>query len=440
MKINLKRGNEYSKLVCFGEENNLWIDKACAFFLAIAPILQHYKGIVEDAGITILVIFFPWILFRLLYKVLRHYTFRLSEVNIVIGLLFFILYRAFIHGISLFNLVYNVIMIFYFLAAATGNINIKYYIKTSANVAALACFSIILQYICHYILRFHLQLVPTSLLLPEADQWILGAQTGLAGITGRIGTLYRPSAFFLEPSHMFLYTFPHIFFTLFSSDLNKNKIKRAILLSLGLIFTTSGMGVLTVGGAWGAYFALTSGKANNFHLKNIFRAKNFLTVIILLVAVIVLTVSVPFIRQSVMRFLDSSDGGAIAGRTRLANDLLGTLTGTQLLFGVTNTLEGIEFNMSGFAATLYKFGLIGVLLSYSTYVIGLIKLKRQYFWISLLIIIVSFFSAQTHGTFYMMYYVFIILEGNYALKYEVGVNRTKSQNGVYRGEFQMRRL
>lgn len=416
MKIVLRRNLEYSRLLSFGKENNLLPDKICAFLLAVTPLLQFFNGIVEDAGITIFVLMFPWIILRLVNKLIRSKAPKMSEIGIVAGLIIFFMYRTFIHGFNITNLIYNLVMVGYFIAAATGCINIKHYIRASAGIASLACVLIILQYFCFYILGFHLQLVPTSLLLPEAEQWVLGAKTGLAGITGQIGDLYRPSAFFLEPSHMFLYIFPHIFIVLFSPDINKKRIKMAVLFSVGLLFTTSGMGIVTLACAWGVHFALTSGKANRLHLKNLLKAKNFTILLVLLISAVVLFATVPFVRDSVMRFLDRSNRGAIAGRTRLANDLISKLRGSKLLFGVTNTLEGIDFNMSGFAATMYKFGIVGVVLSYSAYIIGVIKLKKHYFWISILIVVVSFFSAQTHGTFYMMYYVFIILEGNNYLK------------------------
>ncbi len=414
MTIAFKKHDEYGKLLYLGEENRQLPDKLGAFFLALSPILQHYKGAFEDAGITVLVLFLPWLALRVVHRLRWRSQFRTPQINIIIGLLFFLGYRSFVHGVSVFNLIYNLVMMAYFIGAALGCVNVKAYIKTAANVAAVACGLIIIQYFCYYLLGFHLQLVPTSLLLPEAHQWVLGAQTGLAGITGVIGHLYRPSAFFLEPSHMFLYTFPHLFIVLFAPNINRPRIQRAVLYSVGLLFSTSGMGIATVLGAWVAYFALTSGKANNLTLKSLLKAKNFSILLVLLLVAVILFSTVPMLRESVMRVLDDSNSGAIAGRTRRANVLIRTLSGTSLLFGVTNTLEGIEFNMPGALATLYKFGIIGVALSYWAYLIGVFRLKQQYFWISLLIVITSFFSAQTHGTFYMMYYVYIILEGNYA--------------------------
>lgn len=402
---------KYSELLSFGKENDLVVDWICAALLALCPILQHYKGLFVDASTTILVLIFPWLLFRFLFKSTR---INLSALYIVLPLIVLNIYKSVIHEISLMYLAYGLAMAFYYAMAALGHINMKCVIRVASCIAMVASILIIIQYICFYIFGFHLQLVATSQLLPRAEQWILGAQTGLAGITGKLRTsFYRPSAFFLEPSHMFLYIFPHIFIMLFSKNISKWKIQRAVLLSVGLVLSTSGMGVLAVAGAWGAYFAFSNGKENRMQLKSMLRAKNLIMVIFLIIIIVALVLYVPFIHRTVMRFLNMSERGAIAGRTSAAWELIRSLRGMDLLVGVTRT-SNISFNMPGFADTLYRYGILGVVMSYSVYVTGLIKLKYQYAWISFLIIITSFFSAHTHGTFYMLYYVFIILEGNYS--------------------------
>ena len=126
---------------------------------------------------------------------------------------------------------------------------------------------------------------------------------------------------------------------------------------------------------------------------------------------------VPTLWQSVERILS---GDAISGRVTRSSDLLKTLGGGDLLVGVTNTLEGIEFNMSGFAATLYKFGIVGIILSYMFYVYCALRLEAPYNWIGRVILVVSFFSAHTHGTLFMLYYVMILLRGYEALQSRKG--------------------
>lgn len=402
--------DEYARLLHYGEENSQFLDIACASLLALCPILQYYVGIFEDAGITILIAVMPWIALRLLYKVVNNWI-PLRNLLPVVGFLLFFVYRCVIHGILVKEILFNAALLVLFLAAVYGCVNVKQFITASSYVASAACVLVFIQTLSYYLLHRHIQLAPTALFTAEADPWILQAKTGVIGVTQRVGKLYRPSAFFMEPSHMFLYTFPHLYLMLLSPDLNRARIRRALLYTLGIVLCTSGMGVVISAGAWALYYSMSSGKKNRLHLHNLLKPRNFLLAFLFVIFSFAVAVTVPFVRESILRFLDFSDSGAIAGRTRLASNLLESLRGTQLLFGVTNTVAGLSFNMSGFAATLYKYGIVGVLLSYWTYLYGVFRLKGSYFWISLIIVGVSFFSAQTHGVFYMIYYTFFIFAG-----------------------------
>ena len=412
--IGIKRciaTEEFSRLLSFGEDKNLFLDKLCAFFLALSPILQHYRGPFEDAGHSILIFFFPFVLLRLLY---RMRSFKLADLGLVAVLIVFNLYRVVDHGPSLFKFGQRMLIVIYYMALALGCINVKYLIKSAYYVAIAASICIIIQYVCFYAFGFHLQLVPTSLLLPRAGQWVLGAKTGLAGITGRLRNFYRPSAFFLEPSHMFLYLFPHLFIMLLSENTNSWRIRRALLFTLALLLSTSGMGIGVAASAWALYLGLSNGKENIIRLRYIFKPENVMILMIFLVLLTGLYLTVPILTQSVDRIISSNTVriDAISGRTARSMELIKSLTGTKLLFGVADSTAGIKFNMPGFMGTIYRYGLIGIVLSYEFYVRSLFKLKAEYLWISLVIIIVSFFSAHTHGTFYMLYYVIILLEGH----------------------------
>lgn len=197
--------------------------------------------------------------------------------------------------------------------------------------------------------------------------------------------------------------------------------KIAILLTVGLFLTTSGMGIGVSCFAWVLYLGFNSGKLNNIKLKNVFRIKNLIMLITFCVVFIVLCFTVPFFRDSIVRIFVGESGGsnAIEGRTAQGFNLIANLTGMKLLIGVTSTTAGIQFNMAGFVATLYKFGIIGTFLSYAFYVKNAICQKVPYKWIAAVIVFVSFFSAHTHGIFYMLYYVIILMMG-YDEKFTTG--------------------
>ena len=410
--------NTLAKINFYGKKEGGCVDGFFSFLIAFSLILQHYKGILGNAGISVLVLGLPYIVLGLLAKLQNE---KISGEKIIFPLVLFSLYKAFIHEVNFMGIAQAIVIVIYYFAISEGVINLKSVFKSASRIAQVASILIIVQYVCHYIFGFHLKLVPVSLLLPESSQWIAGAETGQVGINGIRSELYRPSAFFLEPSHMFLYVFPILFVFLLSPNIDNWRRKIAILLTVGLFLTTSGMGIGVSCFAWILYLGFNSGKLNNIKLKNVFRIKNLIMLITFCVVFIVLCFTVPFFRDSIVRIFVGESGGsnAIEGRTAQGFNLIANLTGMKLLIGVTSTTAGIQFNMAGFVATLYKFGIIGTFLSYAFYVKNAICQKVPYKWIAVVIVFVSFFSAHTHGIFYMLYYVIILMMG-YNEKFTTG--------------------
>lgn len=420
------RDNLYDGAITYGLNNTSSLDKLFAFFLAVGPILQHYKGIYANAGLLMLLLMSPFLTLKLLVK-LRKTDYDPYCILAITPLLLFQLYKMVDHTINAGKTLYALFIIVVFLAIECGCINIKYFMKCTTLISTAAGSCLIVQYILYYLAGVHLQFVPTSLLLPESSQWILGAQTGLYGINGRSNGFYRPSAFFLEPSHLFLYTFPVLCLLLLSPNINKRRKRIAVLVSAAMILSTSGMAAAVAIGIWGIYFALynsKNGRENIAKLKNLFSGKNIIILISILILLIIAYTQVEVFRNMVLRIFSSGSTGsstAIEGRTRLARLLVQGMSGKTLLMGVTENVNEINFNLSGFYATLYKYGVIGLVLSYLFYAPGIFKLKGAGLWTSLIIVIISFFTAHTHGTFYMMYFVIVIMNA-YHMKVK---NKTK---------------
>lgn len=414
MKLKLHGFHLFDEAITYGADNLTFWDKICALLLAISPILQHYKGIYTNAGLSVLLFISPYLVMKLVLKINKK-RYDGSCLLAILPLLLFQLYKMVDHTLSIGKTLYAIFIIIVFTAIACGCINIKYFIEYTTKVGAVTGLCLILQYISYYFFDFHLQFIPTSFLLPENHQWILGAQTGLYGINGKINGFYRPSAFFLEPSHLFLYCFPVLCLLLFSPNINKRRKRLALLVSIAMVFSTSGMAVAITIGIWSVYFAFynsKSGQANSAKLKNLFSGKNILMLLAMIIFLVIAYFQVEVFRSMVQRIFTSGSTGnstAIEGRTRLARMLVSGMSGSSLLVGVTENVDEITFNLSGFYATLYKYGLIGLALSYLFYIPGIFRLKGAGFWISLIIVIISFFSAHTHGTFYMIYFVFVIM-------------------------------
>lgn len=412
-----------AKAVVYVQRNRKKLDPYAALLLALVPILQHYVGLVDNAATTVLILLLPYLGLRLL-AVLP--DFRLSSLRFAAFLIAFFLYKLVDHGTYFTEVAQVGLMCFFLICACWECIDTAALKKAAALISMLASAVLIVQYLCYYVLDFHLQMVPVSLLLEESAPWVLGAQTGKVAVTGAVSKLYRPSAFFLEPSHLFLYGFPSLFFTLFALKGNRKSLFAAMLISLGMVLCTSGMGIAVTVGAWGLYIALRNPEDGSFRLRNILRRQNLIMIGVLLGAVVLAVLFVPFVRNSVVRIFSNSEGStAIDGRTEVAMITLRKMTLGQWIIGTSDSTAHLNFNMPGFMATAYKYGIIGIVLSYEIYVRGLFKLDMPYFWYCVILLAVSFFSAHTHGTFFMLFYVLLLKEG-YRVSREPWIGQIKS--------------
>ncbi len=506
-----------------GSDNTNVVDVLVGLLLAISPLLQHYKGIGVNAGFIVLILCLPYVCLKLLFR-FRNLPWK--NALIALPLVLFQVYRVLAHGTTFMELAHAAVLCGYFVAIALGGINLKYVAHSAYWVAMAAGIGIIIQSICYYLFDFHLQLVATGLLLEESEAWIGLVETGLININGSVSAIYRPSAFFLEPSHMFLYLVPSLFLLLLSPEMNRVKRISAVVLSVGLILSTSGMGIAVVAGAWLLQLGFSNGKENLLRFKHFFNKKNIFRCIAFALVFVMIALSLPFLRYSVLRIFmgsravnemiaaeqakkepqttieeelkeepdktpteklpetqpvetpeqpsvdveklpqeeqpsvdveklpqeeqapsvdkesqtekepsveakpqtgGSSNKGstAISGRTERAISLIRyRMSGAQYLIGVSDSVDNIEFNLPGFFATMYKYGILGVLLSYLFYLCCAVFAKGPYRWMAIIILMISFFSAHTHGTFYMLFYVLMLMDGIIKM---TAKNRTPSQ-------------
>jgi len=198
---------------------------------------------------------------------------------------------------------------------------------------------------------------------------------------------------------------------LFSFKTDKEKWT-AILMLVGMVLTTSGMGVVCAAILFVLYLGKTGGDGK-FSIIKLLRPQMFFAFLFAAVMTVVAYLKIPFFHSSVERVFGSGSDytNAISGRIDSGWRLIKTMHGMQIPFGVQDGMSGITASMSGLNETMYQYGVIGVLLSYIFYIRGLLHLKKEYFWTSLIIIVVSLFSQHTHSTMFMIYAVFVFSEG-----------------------------
>ncbi len=403
----------FSKKICSFVDNHsnstMIFDKFVTFLLVMCPILQHYKSFFMEASAVICIVLLPYFALKLLYK-------RVFVFGAVLPLILFSLYEIVNHGTNIMEIAREMLLLVYFLAAASGAIDLKFYIKSATLIAIVACILLIIQYFCYYVLGFHLQLIITPFLKSSASQWIALAQTGRISVSGNLMKFYRPSAFFLEPSHLTIFLTPILTILLLSKKRNILHFLTVILISLGMVLSTSGMGIVLVIGLWALFiFNKLTKEANGFteKIRMLFKPKTLIFLLVFCLIVFVLYLTIEPIRMSINRiFLSSSSGkSAISGRTSTGFKLIKELVGWEFWFGKSDWGNVHKWNMTGFFYPFYTQGLIGMLLSYGFYVLSLFKTKSSYFWLSLIVIGLSFFTLHTNAAYYMMYFVFFMLNG-----------------------------
>lgn len=412
----------------YGSENTTFGDKVCALVLALAPLLQHYKGIVQNAGFTVLLLITPMLFLRTYYK-LKAGVVNKKSFYAIIPLIVFYIYTLLIRDFNVMRVGYVLLLSWIFICVSNGSINISYFFKYATRIAILATIAIIIQFISHNFLGRTIDFRPLSLLVSQDVIWVRTSVN-----YGAAGFMYRPSGFFLEPSHFFLYSFPIITVLLLSVNRDKKEFRTALFISLGLLLTTSGMGIAVLALLWTLYF-LVYKKASDYSINNILKIINVRSVVLVILLLVLFYFayrSIPFIHNAVDRILsDDETSNAIDGRVRLVSDYVRGISGRAVWFGTPiSELDDLEFNVPGFFATYIKWGIFGLLFSYWFYLQGLFKLKGPYFWLTLIIVVISYFTAHTHGTFYMLYFVVFLMNGYFESSWNYEIQDVASDDGV----------
>lgn len=396
-------------IVFYGSWNQGFFNKLCALVFALAPILQHYIGIIQNAGFTVLILISPILILKLLMNISKSGIDAQCLVAIL-PLILFEVYTVVVHGVDASRLFYVLFLILLFLSIASGCVNISYFLKYAVIIASLATVAVLVEYVFHYALHRDLDLKFLEYLVRDETIWEKNAEAN-EGLDIS-AYFFRPSGFFLEPSHFFLYSFPLIGVCLLSPERNRKSMRAAIFISIGLVLTTSGMGIASVILLWLVYFILRN---NDFNIKGAFsKFFSVRTILIGVVGIILLLIAyrfIPFFHSSIERIITDDDHSAIDGRVRLARSFAKTISGRAVYIGTPGITKDLEFNLSGFYATYLKWGIVGLIFTYWFYIQGIFKLKGAYFWISLIIVVISYYTAHTHGTFYMLYFILFLMNG-----------------------------
>ena len=225
---------------------------------------------------------------------------------------------------------------------------IKYLGSTSILVAGFA----ILQTIAYYSTGIKISGIfgPTKLTLDSTNAETL------------VDLMYRPPSLFWEPSHAAYFMTPYLCYLLFSQDaLNSRKGKILIaILSLGILVTTSGQGLIILAVCWGLWF-----------LRNLKELKIGMIAFSIIFFIVVLSYFDVF--ATIERVIDNSGNlNAVDARSG-GYDIIKATPKSDLIFGYGfgNYDETIYY--SSFAEIIFCTGFVGLFLVLLLYFKAFVK-------------------------------------------------------------------
>lgn len=362
----------------------------CSVIVALMPIIRLYKSPFSTIGIGVLLmlVLAPYILLKL--------KFDISNIKLSIPIIMYTIFSLFKSDMNLTVIITSLVLVLYVMASNNKLFNFHLIRRVIEIVSIISAIVVILQTAFFYIFHIDIITVNFNYILSDLEFYSL-----------RIGNyyngLYRPAAFFLEPAHFSSFVSIGLLSIILNNE-DKNRIIKAVLISVGLILTTSGLGIGLFVMLWGVYF-LNMGKASNG--SNVF-IKRYL-IIILFVLVIFLLLQFSFFSVSIQRIFGTVGGyNAVLGRLFWWNTYFNSLNGGNLLFGLgINALPNAYF--TGFMQLLYAKGIIGCILFYWSVLIGL-KFPNDFSrYTSIILVLLSFSTAAISFSSLVFYLPLIYL-------------------------------
>lgn len=383
--------------------------KIFTFLIVLLPILGQYKSPIpkmELATFSILCLI-PFIMTSEIRKV--KYTKNTKKIRKVFLLFCAYIIVSTVISVSLqnndnFSIVLRsgkfVFLIVFVICMYYENLfDIDYGIKILKNITLIASLYIIVQTICFYVLHMTLPgIIPNLVEQGEYDNLSYGYAKNLA--------LFRPTSFFLEPSMFSEYVIVYLVYVLFNEN-GRNTYLQAIIITIGIICSTSGSGYVYCFLAWGMF--LYKKFMTNITSKKILVIV-FITLLGICFAPKLLNISI--VNKSIQRGIDGSETGGNAFLGRVSSlEFYNELNGIYKIIGMGygNPVDG-KF-MNSLSYVMYCCGVVGIiLLVYLFY--SLLKFKSCNKGKNAFIIIwicSLFFSTTFVATKICFYIVFLLM-------------------------------
>ncbi|HFI0239512.1 TPA: hypothetical protein ACGPBH_001066 [Streptococcus suis] len=382
------------------------VSKLYTWALVLLPLVSIY-GISEinlDFGTLALLLLLPFVINeqgKIVFEKRIVFPWLLYAIYIVISLYFPTIFgkETYLTNGSLYVRAFkNIIYIFILmLSTSRGIINKDYFVQIYLKVTKICTYYIFIQVVLYYTIRFNLPGYINMMLVAEG----YGERLDVTSFS-----LFRPTSLFYEPAHFFEYVIIGVIIYLFRYKVtSKNDIFNAIFLALGIVLSTSGMGILTIAGIFGFWLLQQLSLTKFIRV----RKEMFFLIVIGLIAVAFFLQS--GFGQSVLSrlFSTGTNYSALDGRTEIYERIFSFDTGRVLVgSGYGNVLE--HYFYPSWAFNLWCTGIIGSSIIVILYL-------RAYFQsrvtIAKIIVLVNFMlcfvSTLFMGKNLLLYFLFVYI-------------------------------
>ena len=339
---------------------------------------------------------------------------RIINLKHMFFLTIFQVYVLLIHGFSAYEMLSICTILLVVLALLNNRFNIELFWSVLDFCAVIATVMIFFQAIIFYVSGTAVDLFPVSLV----DAKRLAEDSSLHLNIVQNGII-RPAAFFAEPSHYTHFVSPLLIQYMLTEEKRKVKKKLIIFVSIGVVLSTSGMGLVLVAALWIFYvFQLIYSRKKKYLLYGICLLVFFIGIFIFFFN------NNAYFQKSIVRiFIPSSfSSSAIGGRTAGIENMFRMLNGNEVWFGTGEATNRINNGfIGGIFQIIYQNGVLGAILYTCIYLSSAFKLREGNRWQSLYVILISFFAGVNNNA-HLIYFVFTIYTGFNT------VNRTYDRN------------
>lgn len=376
---------------------SLNLDRVIAVLIALLPVIQPLKTPFSvSLSMALLIVMTPLVALR---------CFKLKSVTYR-GLVFvfvFCIFRIVNHGTQVEELLSMLFVMLLSVVLLSNGIALQTYKKTVIFISMLCSVAVIIQFITYYLSGIHIaflraEMLRDNLVASYSKQLSTGISTGM----------YRPSGFLAEPAALSIFALPGLIMLLFENQqVSRKSWRRVIVISAGIVLSTSGMGMALVAGLIVLYVLRRSYKSGRLNRKWTFR---LLGIVIL---GCIAAVAIPQIRNAIIRIFSGfgdNQYSAIRGRMGGGSYYVSLLSGRELLLGSESGIENMTMYLSGIFYIICSEGIVGLILYVCIFMSVALKTKgsvRLLAFLSVLLLLIS----NLYLIHYMVFYFTPLLGG-----------------------------